>query len=149
MNLLFIWSENRLRSPTGEEVFSAYEGIDAIGAGTNTDAPTPVSGDLIEWADIVFLSAMIVQQESLKKVVKLCKQKGKRVAVGGPYVSTNAEDLADVDFIFVGEAETALRIEDLGSSRPCQTLALAGIESVIVSSSETIRPSRRWIVLSA
>ena len=34
MNLLFVCSENRLRSPTGEEVFSAFEGIYAIGAGT-------------------------------------------------------------------------------------------------------------------
>ena len=69
----------------------------------------------IEWADIVFLSAMIVQKESLKQVVKLCKKMGKRVAVGGPYVSTNAEDLAEADFVFVGEAETTLPefIEDL------------------------------------
>lgn len=37
MNLLFVCSENRLRSPTGEEVFSKYEGINAIGAGTNSD----------------------------------------------------------------------------------------------------------------
>jgi predicted protein tyrosine phosphatase len=55
MNLLFVCSENRLRSPTGEEVFSKYEGISAIGCGTNTDAETTVSGDLIEWADIVFV----------------------------------------------------------------------------------------------
>ena len=55
MNLLFVCSENRLRSPTGEEVFSKYEGINAIGAGTNSDAETPVSGDLIEWADIIFV----------------------------------------------------------------------------------------------
>ena len=55
MNLLFVCSENRLRSPTGEEVFSKYEGINAIGAGTNQDADTVVSGDLIEWADIIFV----------------------------------------------------------------------------------------------
>ena len=69
MNLLFICSENRLRSPTGEEVFSAYEGIDAIGAGTNTDAPTPVSGDLIEWADIVF----VMERSHRNKVSKKFK----------------------------------------------------------------------------
>ena len=55
MNLLFVCSENRLRSPTGEEVFSNYEGISAIGCGTNADSKTPVSGDLIEWADIIFV----------------------------------------------------------------------------------------------
>ena len=55
MNLLFVCSENRLRSPTGEEVFSAYEGFNAIGCGTNSDAETPLSGDLIEWADVIFV----------------------------------------------------------------------------------------------
>lgn len=46
MNLLFVCSENRLRSPTAERVFSEYPGLKAIGAGTNADAATPVSGDL-------------------------------------------------------------------------------------------------------
>ena len=53
--LLFICSENRLRSPTAEAVFFEYDGVEAIGAGTNADAETPVSGDLIEWADIVLV----------------------------------------------------------------------------------------------
>lgn len=55
MNLLFVCSENRLRSPTGEQVFSGYEGIQAIGCGTNLDAETVISGDLIEWADLIFV----------------------------------------------------------------------------------------------
>lgn len=55
MNLLFVCSENRLRSPTAEAVFSKYPGIHAIGAGTNKDAETTVSSDLIEWADVVFV----------------------------------------------------------------------------------------------
>src|SRR5918911_3446416 len=62
----------------------------------------------IEWADIVFASAMIVQKDSLERVVQLCRARGKRVVVGGPYVSTSAEHLPDADHIFVGEAETTL-----------------------------------------
>lgn len=31
-------------------------GIKAIGAGTSKDAAMPVSGDLMEWADIVFVA---------------------------------------------------------------------------------------------
>jgi hypothetical protein len=42
----------------------------------------------VEWADVVFASAMIVQQESLKSVVKLSNALGKRVDVGGPFVTT-------------------------------------------------------------
>lgn len=54
MRLLFVCSQNRLRSPTAEVVFSAYPGVEAISAGTNNDAITPISADLIEWADVVF-----------------------------------------------------------------------------------------------
>jgi predicted protein tyrosine phosphatase len=54
MNLLFICSRNRRRSPTAESVFSTYKGVDALSAGTSADAENPVSADLIEWADLVF-----------------------------------------------------------------------------------------------
>ena len=46
--LLFVCSENILRSPTAEAVFSEYDGMEAIDCGTNSDAETPVSGDFIE-----------------------------------------------------------------------------------------------------
>ena len=62
----------------------------------------------IEWADLVFVSAMIVQKDSLDEVIALCKKHGKRVAVGGPFVSTSAEKMPDADHIFIGEAETTL-----------------------------------------
>jgi predicted protein tyrosine phosphatase len=53
MKLLFVCSANALRSPTAEAVFSHYEGIEAASAGINADAETPVSADLVEWADVV------------------------------------------------------------------------------------------------
>src|SRR5467141_1688773 len=62
----------------------------------------------IEWADIVFATAMLVQKDSLRDVVKRCKARGKRVVLGGPYVTTTIEDLPDADHIFLGEAETTL-----------------------------------------
>ncbi len=80
----------------------------------------PLTKSDIEWADIVFLSAMIVQRESLDQVVKLSKELGKRVAVGGPYVSTSSDLVPEADFIFVGEAETTLPefIDDLKRGSP-------------------------------
>ena len=62
----------------------------------------------IEWADLVFAGSMIVQKESLERVVERCKAKGKRVVVGGPYVSTSAEHLPAADHIFIGETEATL-----------------------------------------
>ncbi len=62
----------------------------------------------IEWAEIVFVTAMLVQKDSLREVVKRCKALGKRVVLGGPYVTTSVEDLSEADHIFLGEAETTL-----------------------------------------
>lgn len=78
MNLLFVCSKNRLHSPTGEEVFSRYEGFDAIGCGTNSDADTPLSGDLIEWADIVFVMEKSHRSKVSKKYRDLLA--GKKLA---------------------------------------------------------------------
>ncbi len=75
MNLLFVCSENRLRSPTAEAVFSKYPGVQAIGAGTNTDAATPLSGDLIEWADMVFVMENSHRNKIAKKYRELLKNK--------------------------------------------------------------------------
>jgi radical SAM superfamily enzyme YgiQ (UPF0313 family) len=69
----------------------------------------------IEWADMVFATAMLVQKESLREVVQRCKAHGKRVVLGGPYVTTTIEELPEADHVFKGEAETTLPqfIEDL------------------------------------
>ncbi len=68
----------------------------------------PLKPSDIKWADVVFASAMLVQKDSLRRVVELCKAEGKRVVIGGPYVTTSAESLPEADHIFLGEAETIL-----------------------------------------
>ncbi len=71
----------------------------------------------IAWADMVFVTAMLVQKDSLREVVRQCKALGKRVVLGGPYVTTTIEELPEADHIFKGEAETTLPqfIEDLAN----------------------------------
>src|SRR6266436_6164311 len=77
----------------------------------------------IDWADMVMATAMLVQKDSLKQVLRQCKARGKRVVVGGPYVSTTLEALPDADHIFVGEAETTVPqfLEDLEHGTPQRT----------------------------
>jgi predicted protein tyrosine phosphatase len=53
--LLFLCSQNRLRSPTAEAVFSEYEGLEVESAGLDHYAELPVSTEMIEWADIIFV----------------------------------------------------------------------------------------------
>jgi len=40
---------------------------------------------------------MLVQKDSLRRVVELCKAEGKGVVIGGPYVTTGAEHLPQAD----------------------------------------------------
>jgi predicted protein tyrosine phosphatase len=54
-HVLFICSQNQLRSPTAQHVFSNRPGFEVKSAGTNPDAVIPISADLIEWADTIFV----------------------------------------------------------------------------------------------
>ncbi|AOF91317.1 low molecular weight protein tyrosine phosphatase family protein [Sinorhizobium sp. RAC02] len=54
-NVLFVCSQNKLRSPTAEQVFASWPNIETASAGTNNDAENPLSAEQIEWADIVFV----------------------------------------------------------------------------------------------
>jgi predicted protein tyrosine phosphatase len=54
-NVLFICSQNRLRSPTAEQVFAEWPGIVTSSAGLNHDAENPVTPEVLEWAHIIFV----------------------------------------------------------------------------------------------
>jgi predicted protein tyrosine phosphatase len=73
--ILFVCSENRLRSPTAEAIFSRYKGVEAIGAGTNPNAATPVTEDLIEWADVILVMEKSHQNKISKKFREHLKNK--------------------------------------------------------------------------
>ena len=53
-NYLFVCSQNKLRSPTAEQVFADNPGLSTLSAGTNNDADTPLTDELVEWADVIF-----------------------------------------------------------------------------------------------
>ena len=53
--LLFICSQNRLRSLTAERIFSGIPGIQVRSAGTQPDARIVVTEGHIGWADMIFV----------------------------------------------------------------------------------------------
>ena len=50
---LFVCSQNRLRSPTAEQVFSRRCDIEVGSAGTNNDAENPLTAEMVQWADVI------------------------------------------------------------------------------------------------
>jgi hypothetical protein len=47
--------------------------------------------DHLRWADLVFLSAISVQTESVRRVIARCKSFGVRIVAGGPLFTTEYE----------------------------------------------------------
>ncbi|CAN1213120.1 DUF4070 domain-containing protein [Tumidithrix helvetica PCC 7403] len=62
------------------------------------------------WADLVILSAMIVQKDDLLAIIQEAKRRGKRVACGGPYPTSMPEvpQSAGVDYLILDEGEITL-----------------------------------------
>lgn len=55
MNILFICSMNKWRSPTGEAIFRRYDGVHTRSAGTSRKARRQVRLIDIQWADLIFV----------------------------------------------------------------------------------------------
>ena len=61
-----------------------------------------------EWADMVFLSAMIVQKKSAQEIINRCRAHGKKVVAGGPAFTTQHQEFTGVDHFVLNEAEVTL-----------------------------------------
>jgi len=66
-NVLFICSQNRLRSPTAERVFADWPGIETQSAGLGHDANVPVSPELLAWSDLIFVMEKAHRHKLSKK----------------------------------------------------------------------------------
>ena len=76
-NVLFVCSANRLRSPTAEQIFSTWPGIETDSAGISNGANVPLSSEQIEWADIIF----VMEKAHRNKLQKKFKTSLKRARV--------------------------------------------------------------------
>ncbi|WP_199247251.1 B12-binding domain-containing radical SAM protein [[Phormidium] sp. ETS-05] len=63
-----------------------------------------------DWAELVILSAMIVQKDDLLAQVREAKRRGKKVAVGGPYVTSVSHEVAQAgaDYLILDEGEITI-----------------------------------------
>lgn len=77
--ILFLCSQNKLRSPTAEAIFADTPEVEVDSAGLNNDAITPLSPEQIKWADLI----LVMERAHLKRLN--CKfeafLRGKKIAV--------------------------------------------------------------------
>jgi len=62
----------------------------------------------LEWADVVFISGMVVQRESARQAIARCKKAGLKVVAGGPLFTSEYEQFEEVDHFVLNEAELTL-----------------------------------------
>ncbi len=81
----------------------------------------------LKWADYVFVSAMVVQRESVRAVLKRCKAVGSRVVAGGPLFTMEHEQFPEVDHYVLNEAEETLTpfLRDLAQGRALRVYSSA------------------------
>jgi radical SAM superfamily enzyme YgiQ (UPF0313 family) len=99
----------------------------------------PLPEEALRWADVVLVSGMLVQAETMRETIRRARALGKVTVAGGPAPTTSPGDFAEADHLFQGEAEGRLdrlvealehpgRIADRvlsppGDARPSLTLA--------------------------
>src|SRR3989344_736033 len=63
----------------------------------------------ILWADLVFISAMAIQKDSVLELIGTIKKFGKKIAAGGPLFTTDYEDFSkNIDYFVLDEGEVTL-----------------------------------------
>lgn len=78
-HVLFLCSQNKLRSPTAHAIFSDHPGVEVDSAGLNNDAEVPLSEEQIEWADLILVMESAHRTRLNRKYKHALA--GKRIAV--------------------------------------------------------------------
>ncbi len=67
-----------------------------------------LTDEQLRWADYVFITGMNIQKKSMQEVIDRCHALGKPVVAGGPFCTTEYQELHGVDHFVLNEAEITL-----------------------------------------
>ncbi len=81
---------------------------------------TNLTAQDLEWADYVFLSAMVIQRDSAHAIIDRCRAAGVKIVAGGPLFTCEPDMFPDVDHLILNEAELTLPpfLADLSQGTP-------------------------------
>lgn len=113
MNVLFVCTANRLRSPTAETLFKNDPRIEVRSAGLDPDCPTPLVQDLVDWADLIFVMEN-AQREKIRKKYKQRPADGRIINLNLPdeYERDQPELIDLLNMKVPPRIESALRAMD-------------------------------------
>ncbi len=94
----------------------------------------------LAWADVVCISAMIVQRGAAERLIARCRAAGKTIIAGGPLFTSAHAEFPDVDYFVLNEAELTLPefLRDFGQGRARRVYATTEFADIRVS------PVPRW-----
>ncbi len=97
----------------------------------------------LEWAELVFVSAMVVQRDAARAVIARCKAAGLKVVAGGPLFIHEYEQFDQVDHFVLNEAELTLPpfLHDLEQGCPKRLYTTDGFADT------TLTPTPLWHLL--
>lgn len=82
-NILFLCSQNKLRSPTAEAVFCDVTGWEVRSAGLNRGADIYISNEDVDWAEYIFVMEQ-THKKKLKQKFRGCIKNQKVICLGIP-----------------------------------------------------------------
>ena len=79
----------------------------------------PLTSADLKWADIAFISAMIIQKESTCEIIPRCQAENITIVAGGPLFAHFHQEVEGIDHFIIGEAEDVLPVflDDLREGR--------------------------------
>jgi len=98
----------------------------------------------LAWADIALISAMTVQRESAKEIIKQCRAAGIKTVVGGPLFTTEPENFKHTDHLILNEGEITLPafLQDLIKNQTKKTYQTQEYANMHLS------PAPRWDLIN-